>query len=50
MTQQPTQQVAPDKKVVAERPRCTCGAIDYAICFCEINISDFLATDSRRRA
>lgn len=27
-----------------ERPRCTCGALQHAGCFCNISLSDFLAT------
>lgn len=30
------------------RPRCTCGALVFNGCFCEISLSDFLATSPNR--
>lgn len=34
----------------ADRPKCTCGGVNFNSCLCEISLSDFLATSSRKRA
>jgi hypothetical protein len=31
------------------KPHCTCGAREHSGCFCEISLSDFLATGGSRR-